>query len=178
MAWLTAPDVGRRARMRGQSSTTFGQCTTGLAWCATNVATTCQPHQTPSATMASRTVNPQEKETQWVRLIRVTACRRHPELISPNWESEQRGQGELNFPLAALLGTPPPHQHSPGREPDGEGTTCQPAMSHHLFSYTSWPGSCPLLWNHTRHLPAVLDFVNLRLKVKTLRVGRIKNQQC
>ena len=45
---------------------------------------------------------------QWVSLIRVTASRRHPELISPNWESEQRGQGELGFPWAALLGTPLP----------------------------------------------------------------------
>ena len=54
MAWLTAPGVGRR----GQSSTTFGQCTTGSAWCATNVTTICQPHQTPSVTMAGRTVNP------------------------------------------------------------------------------------------------------------------------
>ena len=63
MAWLTAPGVGRRARMRGQSSTTFEQCTTGLAWCVTNVTTTHQPHQTPSATMASRTLNPQGRET-------------------------------------------------------------------------------------------------------------------
>ena len=43
---------------------------------------------------------------QWVSLIRVTASRRHPELISTNWESEQRGQGELDFPQAALSGTP------------------------------------------------------------------------
>ena len=33
MAWLTASGVGRGARMRGWLSTTFGQCTTGLAWC-------------------------------------------------------------------------------------------------------------------------------------------------
>ena len=49
--------------MRGHSSTTFRQCTTGLAWCARNVTTTHQPHQTPSAAMAGRTVNPQGRET-------------------------------------------------------------------------------------------------------------------
>ena len=48
--------------MRGQLSTTFGQCTTGLAWCATNVTTTHQPHQTPSTATAGRTANPQERE--------------------------------------------------------------------------------------------------------------------
>ena len=48
--------------MRGQSSITFGQYTTGSAWCATNVTTTHQPHETPSTTMASRTANPQERE--------------------------------------------------------------------------------------------------------------------
>ena len=46
MAWPSAPGVGRRARMRGQSSTTFGWCTTGSAWCVTNVIH--WPHQTPS----------------------------------------------------------------------------------------------------------------------------------
>ena len=45
---------------------------------------------------------------QQISLVRVTASRRHAELISPNWESEQRGQGELGFPQAALSGTPPP----------------------------------------------------------------------
>ena len=64
MVWATAPGVGRRARMRGQSSTTYGQCTTGLAWCVTNVTTTHQPHQTLSSTTASRTVNPQGRGTQ------------------------------------------------------------------------------------------------------------------
>ena len=63
MAWPTVPGVGRRARMRGQSSTTFKWCTTGLAWCATNVTTTHQPHQTPSAAMAGRIVNPQGRES-------------------------------------------------------------------------------------------------------------------
>ena len=63
MTWLTAPGVGRRARMRGQSSTILEQCTTGSASCVTNVTTTHQPHQTPSTTMAGRTVNPQGRET-------------------------------------------------------------------------------------------------------------------
>ena len=63
VACPTAHGVGRRARMRGQSSTTFGWCITGSAWCVTNVTTTHQPHQTPSTTMASRTANPLERET-------------------------------------------------------------------------------------------------------------------
>ena len=63
MAWLTVTGVGRRARMRVQLSTTFGWCTTGLAWCATNVTTTCQPPQTLSTTMAGRTVYPQGRQT-------------------------------------------------------------------------------------------------------------------
>ena len=45
---------------------------------------------------------------QQVSLIQITASRRHPESTSPNQESEQRSQGELDFPQAALLGTPPP----------------------------------------------------------------------
>ena len=57
------PWCGRRARMRGQLLTPCGQCTTGLAWCATNVTTTHHLHQTLSAAMASRTVNPQGKVT-------------------------------------------------------------------------------------------------------------------
>ena len=44
--------------MSGQLSTTFEQCTTGSAWCVTNVTTTHQPHKTPSTAMASRTVKP------------------------------------------------------------------------------------------------------------------------
>ena len=63
VAWLTVPGVGRRDRMRGQLSTTFEWCTTGLAWCVTNVTTTCWPHQTPSTAMDSRTVNPQERKS-------------------------------------------------------------------------------------------------------------------
>ena len=34
---------------------------------------------------------------QQVSLIRVTVSRKHPELISPNWESEQRGWGNSTF---------------------------------------------------------------------------------
>ena len=45
---------------------------------------------------------------QWVSLIRVTTSRRQAELISPNWESEWRGQEELGFPWAVLLGHPHP----------------------------------------------------------------------
>ena len=49
--------------MREQLLTTCGWCTTGSAWCATNVMTTCQPHQTLSATTAGRTVYPPERES-------------------------------------------------------------------------------------------------------------------
>ena len=103
MAWPTAPGAGRRSRMRGQSSTTCGECTTGSAWCVTNVTTTHQPHQTPSATIAGRTANPQGREAPM--------SQPHPDncqLISPNWESEQRSQGNLASLGAALSGTPHP----------------------------------------------------------------------
>ena len=50
----------------------------------------------------------QRGRPQWVRLIQVAASRRHAELISPNWKSEQKSQGELSFPQTALSGTPPP----------------------------------------------------------------------
>ena len=90
--------------MRRQLSTTFRWCTTGLAWCATNVTTTHQPHQTPSTAMTGRTVNPQGRETP-MSYPHLDNCQ---QLISPNGESEQRGQGELSFPQTALLGTPPP----------------------------------------------------------------------
>ena len=68
MAWPTALGVGRITRMREQLLTTCGQCTTGLAWCVTNVTTTCQLHQTLSATTASRTVHPPERETPMSQL--------------------------------------------------------------------------------------------------------------
>ena len=155
--------------MRGQLSNTYGWCTTGSAWCATNVTTTHQPHQTPSTAMAGRTANPQETEAPRVSLVQITASRRHTELISPNQESEQRSQGEFGFPLGCLIRDTPSHWHSPGGEPDGEGATHQPTTSHHLFSHTSGPGGCLLIWNHTRHLPAVLDLINLRLKVNNIK---------
>ena len=54
--------------MREQLLITCEWCTAGLAWCATNVMTTHQPHQTLSATMASRTVYPPERETMTCQL--------------------------------------------------------------------------------------------------------------
>ena len=88
VAWITAPGVVKKDKMRGLLSTTFGWCTTGLAWCVTNVTTTCQPHQTPSAAMAGSTAKPLERE--------VPTSQPHPDnsqletygLISPHWESE------------------------------------------------------------------------------------------
>ena len=94
--------------MRGQSSTTFEWCTTGLAWYATNVTTTCQPHQTPSTTTAGRTVNPQLRATPMSHPHQ-SNCQQETSRL--NQESEQRGQGELNSPWAAL--DTPAHQHSP-----------------------------------------------------------------
>ena len=99
MAWPTATGVGRRARMRGQLLTTCRQCTTGLAWCATNVKTTHQPYQTLSAAMAGRTVHPPERETP---------SRGQAELICLNWESEQRNPGELASLRLPCWGHPPP----------------------------------------------------------------------
>ena len=55
-------EVGSRARMRGLWSITYGWCTTGCTWCATNVmiAHPQQPTLTPA--MASRIVtNPESK---------------------------------------------------------------------------------------------------------------------
>ena len=59
--------------------------------------------------MVSRTANPQEREALMSQ-PHPDNCQQETctELISPNWESEQRSQGELSFPRAALLGTPPP----------------------------------------------------------------------
>ena len=62
------PGVGRRTRMRRQLLTTHRQCTTGSAWCVTNITTICQPHQTLSTTMAGRTVKPLERETPMSQL--------------------------------------------------------------------------------------------------------------
>ena len=73
--------------MREQLLTICGQFTTGSIWCVTNVTTTHQPHQTLSATMATRTVRPQERET--------------PKSQFHHWESKQRNPGEM-----ASLGLP------------------------------------------------------------------------
>ena len=54
--------------MREQLLTTCGWCTTGSAWCVTNVMTTHQPHQTLSTAMAGRTVYPLERETPMSQL--------------------------------------------------------------------------------------------------------------
>ena len=94
--------------MRGQLSTTFGWCTTGLAWCATNVTTTHQPHQTPSAATAGRTVNPQGREIPTTRPHQNNCQQETGRINPPNQESEQKGPGELGSPWAAQLGTPHP----------------------------------------------------------------------
>ena len=163
IVWPTAPGVGRRVRMREQLLITCRQYTTGLAWCATNVMITHQPHQTLSAAMTSKTVYPPEREGLMSQLCQSNhqqGTGRISLYSLGTWMEESKRTG---FPWASLLGTTPTHWHSPGGDPDGEGTTHQPAMSHHLFSCTSWPGGCPLLMNYARHLPAVLDFISLRL---------------
>ena len=80
------PVVGRRATMRGQSSTTFGWWTTGSAWCATNVTTTCQPHQMPSTTRGWQNCQPSEEETPMSQPhqsnCQQETCRVNPLLIS------------------------------------------------------------------------------------------------
>ena len=103
MVWPTAPGVGRRARMREQLLTTCRQCTTGLAWCVTNVMTTHQPHQTLSATMAGRTVYPPERETPMSQLHQSNyqqGTGRINQSSSGIWMEESRGTG---FPWAAIL---------------------------------------------------------------------------
>ena len=100
--------MGRRARMRGQLLTTCGRCTTGSAWCATNATTTHQPHQTLSAAMASRTVNPQGRETPTSQLGQSNCQQRQAELICLNWESEQRSPEELASLGLPYWGHPPP----------------------------------------------------------------------
>ena len=108
MALPTAPVGGRRARMRGQLSPTFGQHTTGLAWCATNATTTHQPHQTPYAAMAGRTANPQEREASMSQPCQSNCqqetCRVN--LFSSRiWTGESRG---TQLPLGCLIGDIPP----------------------------------------------------------------------
>ena len=115
MAWPTDPGVGRRARMRGQSSTTFGWCTIGSAWCATNVTTTHQPHQTPSAATAGRTANPLERESPKSQPHPGNHQQETYNLSSPYWKSKYRSQGEFGFPWAAYWGHPP----SIGTAPEG-----------------------------------------------------------
>ena len=58
MGWATALGVGRRAKMRAQSSTTSRQCIIGLALHAINVSATRPSHWTASAATAGRTANP------------------------------------------------------------------------------------------------------------------------
>ena len=62
VAYPTAPGAGRRARMRGPWSITYGQCTTGWDWCATDVMIACTQWPALSATMADRTVTNPGKE--------------------------------------------------------------------------------------------------------------------
>ena len=106
---------------------------------------------------------------QQVSFVRVITSRRQAEFICLNWESKQRSPGELASLGLPYWEDPPTHWHSPGGEPGGEGATCQPTMSHHLFSHTSWPGGHPLFLNYTRHPPAVLDFISLRFKVDNIK---------
>ena len=147
MAWPTAPAAGRRARMRGQSSTTFRWCTTGSAWCATNVTTTLSTSSVTLCCHGWQNCQPSGGgRPWWVSLIWITASRRHAELISPNWESEQRSQGELDFPQAAILGTPCPLAQ-PWRR-----TRCR---RHHQPTCNIPSPVFPHIW--TRQQPATLE---------------------
>ena len=58
----TAFGVGRRAKMRAQSSITSRWCIIGSASCVINASVAHPPHQKPSTTMARRTSNPQGRE--------------------------------------------------------------------------------------------------------------------
>ena len=53
----TVPGVGRRGKLRGLWSTTWGQPTTGYVLCATSVLAAQQWHQTYSTSMGAKIVN-------------------------------------------------------------------------------------------------------------------------
>ena len=108
MAWLTAPGVGREPE--------WGDSHQPPSDCALQAQPGVQQMLQLPINLILHPLLPQlpelstlrEWRPQWVSLIRVTASRRHAELISPNQESEQRGQGELGFPWAAYWGHPHP----------------------------------------------------------------------
>ena len=84
-------------------------CTTGSAWCATNVRTTHQPHQTLSAAMAGRTVYPLERESLMSQLCQSNHQQGTGRINLSSlgiWMEESRGTG---FPQVALSGTPSTH---------------------------------------------------------------------
>ena len=158
--------------MREQFLTTCRWCTTGSAWCVTNVMTACQLHQTISATTANRTVYPPEREG-----LTSQFCQ----------SNHQQGTGRINlssygnlnggfwgnwFPIGCPIGDTPHPLAQPWRRSRWE--------RHH-------PSTCDiplLIFLHimTRQLPAThklcktsASSVGLyKLKV-TLEVGEIKS---
>ena len=102
-------------------------------------------------------------------LIRITASRKCTGLISSNWESEQRSQEGFGFPSGCLIRNTPYPLAWPWRRTRWRWHHLPTHKSNHLFSHTSRSGGCLPIQNCTRHLPMILDFINLRLKVNNIK---------
>ena len=90
----TTAGVGRRARTRGPWSIIYGWCTTGWAWCVTDVMIACPQWLTLSATMAGRTVTNLGKEISMSQPHCSNQHRKQNRHISG---SKQGGQGRMVY---------------------------------------------------------------------------------
>ena len=92
MGWPTALGVGRRAKMRAQSSITSRWCIIGLASCARNVLAAHPPHW---------------RQGGWATIVSITTTRRGMKSVSPKWEPGWRTQGRFQHPSGCLIGDNP-----------------------------------------------------------------------
>ena len=156
--------------MRAQLSTT-------PRWCIIGSALMCNKCFQLPVHLIRHPLLPQLAELPTLRrgrpkqviLIRVTASRRHTELISPKQEPGQGTHGTFWLPSGCFIRDTPAPLVWPQRR--ARWRRCHPPTQHipapQSFCTSGLDSNCfPPIWNHTRCLSKMLSFTNLKLEVK------------
>ena len=152
--------MGRRARKRGQWSTTCRWCTTGWAWCATNAMIAHQQCPTLATNTAGRTVG------NWGREILISQFYLGNYQKKPNhlsWGSKQGGQDRMAYTRFPVGNTPICH-YSPGGGPVNK---VSPTNLHTL--------SPVLPHDSTGQLPGTLEVHKMKFKVDNKTINNVKS---
>ena len=153
----------------GHSCQSHGWCIIGWALYVRNVLASHPPCWRPSTITAGRTADPQGREAPMSHPCWHNYQQEVYKVNLLNRNLNRGSKGDSGIPLATLLRIAPPHWCGPGGEPDGGGITHQPNTSHHLsLPAPGSDGYCLLqIQNCMRHLPEMLNFMNLKLKGKS-----------